>query len=599
MGLVGFPRFDYIIKGILNGFRIGINEVLLKYPNLIANDPYKIPLSREERKAVGDWLIKGVKKGYISGPFLKDFNFPWKLYCAPIFVRPKPVGWRPIVHLSHNMNGLVYSVNDLLCEYMKTVQYISFREVVNMVNHAGKGAYIFLIDAQDAYYRVPIHPDDWKYNGLFWDNFYWVFTSLQMGLSSSPRIYTLFADAVEYICCKKYPQLCFYKRLQMLRHYIDDFFAILKNYNNALDLYNKLYKLFIELGIPTREDKCKPPATRNKILGWEYDTILRKVFIPQDKRSKILNYINPILKNKHSDKKTLERLVGNLQNSSLIIFPGKAFVRRIEAVLHLPRWEYFHNISISNYVLDDLRWWKKILMNDDACGTSFDLLLKLPSDGDFDIVSDAAKTIGVGGFCRGVNAYFQLDWKDTIRFDVEKSYGEFDISTLELIGSMIGVLLWKSQFRNCAINIHNDNPSAAMSIRTKAPQLWRSDLQALVRLLASIAIEDKFYFWGQYSLAKDDDEMKLADGLSRFSLEAREQVVSNDWIDCSKNAMNICNELFKYISRFPILKRKVDINDNIREEYKILLHERFLKYTPKNDLTLIRQFAYDIRFKQY
>ena len=69
--------------------------------------------------------------------------------------------------------------------------------------------------------------------------------------------------------------------------------------------------------------------------------------IPQDKRVKILNYINPILQNKHSDKKTLERLIGNLQNSSLIIFPGKAFVRRLEAVLHLPKWEYFHKIPIS------------------------------------------------------------------------------------------------------------------------------------------------------------------------------------------------------------------------------------------------------------
>ena len=191
-GLIGFPRYDYIILGILKGFRIGINDILTKYPNLIANDPYKLHLSNEEREAVGNWLIKGCLKGYISGSFTKNFKFPWKLYCAPIFVRPKPVGWRPIVHLSHNMNGLVYSVNDLLCEYMKTVKYISFREVVNMVNHAGKGAYIFLIDAQDAYYRVPIHPDDWKFNGLFWDNFYWVFTSLQMGLSSSPRIYTLF-----------------------------------------------------------------------------------------------------------------------------------------------------------------------------------------------------------------------------------------------------------------------------------------------------------------------------------------------------------------------------------------------------------------------
>ena len=77
-------------------------------------------------------------------------------------------------------------------------------------------------------------------------------------------------------------------------------------------------------------------------------------------------------------------------------------------------------------MLEDLYWWKNILLNNDACGTLFDLLLKLPSDGDFDIVSHAAKKIGVCGFCRGISSYFQIKWEDTNRFDIEQSYGIFD-----------------------------------------------------------------------------------------------------------------------------------------------------------------------------
>ena len=199
-----------------------------------------------------------VSKRYIEGIHFRPL---WKLFRAPLFVVPKPGvhKYRPIVHLSWNEHFTLLSINDLLCEYMKTIKYISFREVVRLVNNGGPGAYIFLIDAQDAYYRVPIHPNDWRYNGIQWANKLWVFTSLQMGLSSSPRIYTHFADAIEYICCKENKSLCFYKGLQMLRHYIDDFFAVCKSKSDAEKLFQILYKLFEELGVSTREDKCQKP----------------------------------------------------------------------------------------------------------------------------------------------------------------------------------------------------------------------------------------------------------------------------------------------------------------------------------------------------
>ena len=65
----------------------------------------------------------------------------------------------------------------------------------------------------------------------------------------------------------------------------------------------------------------------------------------------------------------------------------------------------------------------------------------------------------------------------------------------------------------------------------------------------------------------------------------------------SKQAIQICNDLFRYISRYPILKKRIDIDDNIRAEYNILLNENFLKHTPIADLVLMKQFLYDIREK--
>ena len=191
--LFGFDRYEYILNGLHKGFPIGINPEKTKYLDRLSDKPVYIPLNVSQKKGISDWVLKLHSKGYMAGPFDENYNFPFgKLYIAPLFAVPKPDGkWRPIVHLSYKPSEDMFSVNDLLCEYMKTVQYVRFIEVVNLVNNAGKGAFIFLIDAQDAYYRVPIAADDWKYMGIRWAKKLWVFQSLQMGCSSSPRIYII------------------------------------------------------------------------------------------------------------------------------------------------------------------------------------------------------------------------------------------------------------------------------------------------------------------------------------------------------------------------------------------------------------------------
>ena len=255
--LRAYRKKDYILDGLKHGFRIGVEEEKAGDGSQVSDKPHFIPLSNPEKQGVTAWILKGLQKGFICGPYDKDYKFSFgKLHIAPTFVVPKPIGYRPVVNLSHR--GLcTYSVNDLICKYMKTVRYIRFREVVNLVNNAGKGAFIFLIDAQDAYYRVPTHPDDWKYMGISWAQKYWVFRCLQMGCSSSPKIYTEFADAVEYICVNRNNKIAFYKGLQQLRHYIDDFFAALPTKEMATELYESVFKTFADLGVPTRRNKCK------------------------------------------------------------------------------------------------------------------------------------------------------------------------------------------------------------------------------------------------------------------------------------------------------------------------------------------------------
>ena len=579
-----------------NGFRIGFDPNKTKETDKISGDTTYIPLSGAEKQGVSDWIYKGTQKGFISGPFDLNYKFRFgKLFLAPVFVVPKPNGtWRPIVHLSYRKWQAQYCVNDLLCEYMKTVQYIRFKEVVNLVNNAGPGAFIFLIDAQDAYYRVPTHPDDWKFMGIKWARKLWVFRSLQMGCASSPKIYTDFADAVEYICVKRNKDTAFKNGIQQLRHYIDDFFGACATKEEADKLYKSVFNIFEELGIPTRLDKCFAPFTNHKILGWLYDTIARCVGMVHAKRIELLNLILRIIKTHKSDKKSLEKLIGKLQNASLVIFPGKAFIRRLEALLYLTKYNYNVPINLSPFVINDLKWWANILKQPELCRTSFDLILKNPNDGDFKIISDASSTIGGGGYVVDKNNktmfHYQVDWQDTILNEL-KIYRPIEIDILELIMSIVGVLLLIPDLKNKAVTIYNDNCSAAAAIRTKAPRLYRLDMQYLVRFLATLAVNNKFYFWGIHFTIKDGVEMKIADQLSRFTYK-KDTSNTTSIINCTK----IVNVLFRGLLNHPKnLAKNVELGEDIRREYKLLLNDDVVDYSKMRPVNIVeKQKGYNI-----
>ena len=534
-------------------------------------------MTKEEKRGISEWIVKGINKGYINGPFDLDFDFGWKIKIAPLFTVPKPVGIRPIVHLSYKGSAL-YSINDLIVEELATVQYIAFKEVVHLVQSQGVGAWLFVVDAQDAYYRVPIHKSDYQYMGIKWAKKYWVFLSLQMGCSSSPNIYTAFADAVEFIICKNNSDIAYRHGIQRLRHYIDDFFACIKSFEEAWILYNSVIATFRLLGIPTRLAKCFIPSHIRKILGWIYNTLTQMVALPEDKRVEYLEFISVVLNDMQGSKKTMQKVIGRLQRVATIIPLGKAFVRRLEAAIYLPKFEDNDIVHLSNFVLQDLKWWVNILSDPKKCCAPFSLVLKQPWDGDILLYTDATTTIGIGGHT-GTHA-FQILWKDTILSKIKNLRDNIDIHVLELLGPVIACTLWGHLFSGKAISIYNDNPGAYGALWSKAPALNRLDMQFLTRHLVELARKYRFHFWGIYCT---DTRMDIADGLSRFFDHDDKYIIGkNGFIgEPFDNVKKVCNDLLNKLLWQPAnLPKNIDISQDIRKEYNILLDEDRYKYHP-------------------
>ena len=150
-----------------------------------------------------------------------------------------------------------------------------------------------------------------------------------------------------------------------------------------------------------------------------------------------------------------------------------------------------------------------------------------------------------------------------------------DITLLELLGSLIAIKLWINLFSHKCVTIYNDNPGASGSIVTRAPKLYRLDMQYLIRTLALLAVKNKFYFFGVWCIDAHSANMKIADGLSRFYNDDYCNPLKNDIILESSNlVINIANDLISGIAKQPPnLPKHVEIPKEYRQENGMIIED--------------------------
>ena len=320
-GLTGYYDSDFVFEAISDGVDIGLLPDFQPTP---VENPY-IPVSDDQKLALTYQLVKWNAAGILLGPFLPH-NCPFKnLYFAPLFAVPKPDGlWRTVAHLSYPRWGI--SVNDCLDKDAKRVTYITFAELAHFVYSLGVGAYLWVVDAKDAYYRVPVKKKYWRYMAIKWFGYIFIFTSLQMGLGTACALYQRFADAILYIIRTKNAALFWHAGLgsYLIYHYLDDFFGGNSNYDDALDQMQVTYDWFHKLGIPTQGKKLKYPHWRQLILGWIWDTRAQTVSLPDYKVRAYSTHITRLIRQrqKGTDRKELERLNGRLGHAAVAIYCG-------------------------------------------------------------------------------------------------------------------------------------------------------------------------------------------------------------------------------------------------------------------------------------
>ncbi len=314
---------------------------------------------------------------------------------VPLFAVKQRNKIRPITDFSFGKrNG--NSFNCHILEGYKHVEYPRFKEIVRMIDKAGLGALIWIIDAKDAYCRVRIKRKFWRHAVVKWLSHHWILTYLPMGMASSCKLYTIFGDSLLWILRDLHPEL-FAKAGDDADHYIDDFWGIASGLT-ARAQFRAFDALLRRLRIPTTFKKRKPPAILQVLLGFEYNTVRRTVRVPDARHNEIIAELRELLDTPAHEtvsKLRLLSIVGKLRWMCSIIRPGCAFVRRMELYANsLER--LTDSISLNVAMKADLRWWIFASARANR-GYSFDDILRPQQDSALEVWTDASGKIGYGG----------------------------------------------------------------------------------------------------------------------------------------------------------------------------------------------------------
>eukprot|EP00731_Ephydatia_muelleri_P018367 Em0011g407a len=312
------------------------------------------------------------------------------------------IGFNYSEHSGHRGRGNMVSIRN---SSVTVTQYLQEERLGRVIGTRTprSGSFMSKVDIRSAYRTVPVHPEDRWLLGMEWDGQLFVDTVLPFGLRSAPKIFSVVADAAEWIARAG--------GVRILYHYLDDV-VLLSKAEEAAEQLNLFLGLLLDLGMPVAPEKLEGPGPVVTFLGIEIDTLTMELRLPE--------------------KKLVE--LGKLQHACKVVRPGRTFLRRVFALLSGAR-EGYHHIRLNQEFQSDIAWWDAFL--EGWNGTSM-----LADGPDEELVTVDVYTDASGSF--GCGAFWKHNW---LQFRWPGEWGGRNITLKEILPVVLACAIWGQEWK--------------------------------------------------------------------------------------------------------------------------------------------------------
>ena len=352
-GLADHPDKQFVDR-ILEGIR---NGVPVHYEGPRESRVHKNwPSVHKFYSAVVSSIQKDLQRGRKAGPFMQP---PFDTFVgSPMGAfekRSSPGKYRIIHDLSWPPGQ---SVNEGISPANCTVQYITIDHAVRRVKKYGPGTLMAKLDLEDAFKHIVVRPEDWDLLGSSLEVTdasgekmvqYFVDLVLPFGMRSSPKLFSDFAEALNYMMSKN--------GTTDVDNYLDDYFTCgAVGTNQCSDNLKIMLNTCKECNFSVNPSKVVEPTPVLEFLGIVIDSLSMMLCISETRLRDILSQLEKWSGRRKCTKRQLLSIIGKLTFVSKVVRSGRTFVRRmIETSKRVQA--LHHRIRLNAEFQKDIQWW--------------------------------------------------------------------------------------------------------------------------------------------------------------------------------------------------------------------------------------------------
>jgi len=312
-------------------------------------------------KEITDTFAFWMKSEFLCGPF--DTPPVKKFRVNPVMVKPSDNKVRPILNVSQPAGN---SFNDNVnIKAMEKVKMSSARSFGYTLKNCGFDAVFSKFDLKDAYKNIPAPIEDLRLQGFKWLNKYFIETKQIFGARTAVANFDVLGNTILALArATSNTANCYVHR------HLDDIPIAGPSNSNICETFSNAYaKVCEEINVKIADncpmnEKAFKNATHGKVLGIWFDSKDLSWNLPQEKREKTLSCIHEAVKNEKISLLNMQKLMGNLNNVSLMCPFLNGFRKNLNDCLGHMQKNEICNMQLSVQAKNDLLIWTGCLIDD-------------------------------------------------------------------------------------------------------------------------------------------------------------------------------------------------------------------------------------------